>query len=1349
MAMKWTDEQQKVIDLRNRNILVSAAAGSGKTAVLVERIISMVLDEKNPIDIDRLLIVTFTKAAAAEMRERIGAALEARLLEDPDNQHLQRQTTLLHHAQISTIHGFCSFVIRNYFHRIDLDPGFRMADEGELKLLKADVLKDLLEEAYAEKTGEYLSFVESYATGKTDEGINDLILKLYEYASSAPWPDEWLDECKNIYKVNSWEELENSDWMKYLWSDIQYILCEALEQQRESLMIAQEPNGPYMYLSTLKEDGAGLDYLRQAKDYRELYERIRVISWSRLSVKKDENVDPLLRETVKESRNRIKELIKDLKEQYFYASPEEILETVKACGIPVSMLIDLTKRFSLAFARKKREKNLLDFSDLEHLALNILVDKTETSIEPWYKMNSEDEENENSKLEYVDLNANTHVEENHNLGIPGRKATELTAGKQVNYEITDAARELSERFHEILIDEYQDSNMVQELLLNAVSAAVRGKKNVFMVGDVKQSIYRFRLARPELFMEKLDTYSIEDSQTQRIDLHKNFRSRPEVLRSVNFFFQQIMRRELGGVEYDRDAALYTGAAFEAGNRPDFATTEVLALELDQDELLEEDERKAVNARELEARMIGKRIREIVGHELVWDKKKQTYRPAKYSDCVVLLRTMAGWSDVFAQTLNGMGIPAYSTSKTGYFSAQEVQTVLNFLRICDNPMQEIPYTAVLTSAFVGCTPEDLAKIKCVSPEEPIYRCVSIYVEQEEGKSGNHREGQIEERSANQSEGKGEEQSGNQSQGQDEERSANQSQGQDEEQSGNQSQGQEENQSENQSEGQGGKWGENRNEGNEEQSEDQVLKEKLRKFLNLYRDVCDRVTYTPIHELIWYLTWVSGYADYVAALPYGEQRIANVRMLVEKAIDYEATSYGGLFHFIRYMEYLQKYEVDFGEVNIVGENDDTVRIMSIHKSKGLEFPIVFVAGLSKRFNQQDLNGPVLMDADFGVGSIFVDFEKRVKKPTLIRSVMRKKLLKENLGEELRVLYVAMTRAKEKLILTGTIDNMEKKQISLEYLKRRKEARLPYSVLVNANCYWSWILPALARVEGRAPIVPVNFTVGDLVEDEARVVSERVLRREELLYWDTGREYDTEVAKLIKERFTYEYPYGDQDDIPVKVSVSELKKHSMVDEEAYEPYHEPDVVPLIPQFMQEEVQELEGASRGTAYHALMEHLDLSACENTLQAAAQAKHALEHHHLSEAEWECIRPEDFVRFAVSDIGKRMAAAQKQGRLYREQPFVLGISAQNMKARWSADETILVQGIIDAYFYEEDDIILVDYKTDKIGPGGAYELVKKYKVQLENYAEALERLTHKKVKEKIIYSFTLGEEISVGSFSNI
>lgn len=1212
MAVNWTADQQKVIDLRDRNILVSAAAGSGKTAVLVERIIQMVMDKERPMDIDRLLIVTFTKAAANEMRERIGAALEKCLEEDPDNEHLQKQTTLLHHAQISTIHGFCSYVIRNYFHRIDLDPGFRMADEGELKLLKADVADEVLEEAYEKHSEAFVSFVESYSTGKTDEGLAELILRLYEFSSSSPWPKKWLNQILDSYGIQSWEELEASPWMKYLWKEIRFTIEDALQLAKENVRLLQLDHAPTMYEEMLMEDVAGISYAAQADSYTEMSSRIRQITWTALSRKKGTDVDPDLRELVKNNRNRIKDQIKELKERYFYASPQQMLEAIQGSRVPVSVLVELTNVFAEKYQAKKREKNLLDFSDLEHLALKILVE-TETDG---------------------------------------------------TVKLSDGAVELSEKFDEILIDEYQDSNLVQEYLLNSVSAAVRGKNNVFMVGDVKQSIYRFRQARPELFMEKLDTYTTEDSTAQKVGLRMNFRSRKEVLSSVNYFFYQIMGRSLGGVEYDEDAALYPGAVFAEGNDPAFARTEILAVETGGDELLTEDE--VLNARELEARAIGSRIREMIGKELVWDKKEQRYRPVKYQDCVILLRTMSGWADVFAQTLASMGIPAYSTSKTGYFSAQEIQTVLNYLRICDNECQEIPFAAVLMSTFAGCTAEELAKLKCFCKEEPIYNCAKIYCEQ---------------------------------------------------------------------------------------GEDEELRKKLSRFYELFNEIREKLTYTPIHELIWYLVEKSGYGDYAAALPGGEQRIANVRMLVEKAIDYEKTSYGGLYHFIRYIDYLQKYDVDFGEVSIVGENDNTVRIMSIHKSKGLEFPIVFVAGMNKRFNQQDLNGNVLMDADYGVAGIYVNYEKRVKAKTLMANAIRRKILKDNLGEELRVLYVALTRAKEKLILTGTVENLEKALGKYAYLKEYEPTRLPYSLLVDAGNYWSWILPAIVRLNGQIPMDVKTVSVAALVADEARTQSEKLIKREELLHWDTEATYDPEMKNIIRQRFEYQYPYGVQSVIPVKVSVSELKKQSMEDGDAFEKYAQPEVLPLVPEFIKEggkkkeqkELKELSltGADRGTAYHAIMERLDFGRSDRAELVQEQIDRAYEKHQLTESERASICPEDITALVETSLGQRMKAAQEKQALKREQPFVLGVPASEVDPSWPSEELVLVQGIIDAYFFEGDEIVLLDYKTDKVGSGGAEELVKKYRVQLDQYAKALERLTGKHVKETWIYSFTLGEAISL------
>ena len=1007
MGMSWTREQQQVIELQDRNILVSAAAGSGKTAVLVERILHKMTRKENPVDIDRLLIVTFTRAAAGEMRERLTEAIEKRLEEEPDNEHLQRQETLIHNAQINTIDGFCAYVIRNYFHTIDLDPGYRTANEGELKLLKNDVAKELLEEHYGEADADFEHFVEIFATGKTDEGIIDLILKLYEFAMSNPWPQEWLDSCLEPYEAESFEAFSSSLWMKKLWEDVRRALSQGVELQAENRRLICEPDGPFLYEEAVEADGEILRKLADAcgrEDFDGCVQILSNLKFKMLSRKKAD-VSERKKEQVKKNRERVKELLKGLKERYFYKSSAGILREMELCRKPVEELVQLTKEFMEAFARKKRQKNILDFSDMEHFALKILVKKEE------------------GELAY-----------------------------------TPAAEEFSQRFEEILIDEYQDSNLVQETLLQSVSRLRHGKYNIFMVGDVKQSIYRFRLARPELFMEKYETYTSQESERQKIDLHKNFRSRPEVLSGVNYIFEQIMGKELGDVEYDEAAALYPGANFPPYSRNEdetFPSTEIWIAETDTQELADLEEEST--AQELEARMIGQRIQEIVGQAPVLDKKTGEYRPAQYRDCVILLRTVAGWAETFVSVLMDMGIPAYATSKTGYFSAPEMVTLLNYLHICDNPMQEIPFTGVLASPLVGCTPEELAMIKNEFPQGKIYEGAWKYRE----------EGQCD-----------------------------------------------------------------------------ALREKLCDFFSKYERIRERIPYTPIHELIQLILRVTGFDLYAAAMPGGEQRKANLEMLVEKAMEYESTSYRGLFNFIRYLEQLQKYQVDFGEVNIAGENENTVRIMSIHKSKGLEFPVVFAAGMGKTFNMMDANAGLVLHPELGIGMQGIEPELRIKMPTLMRQVIQKQIRLENLGEELRVLYVALTRAKEKLILTGSHKNLQRCLEGLHSLLGRKEKRLPYGMLEGAQEYWGWVLPALARhpaltkwyrdremggSDGEfysSQEIPLTFQTvraADLVGKEMKRQILGETRYQEYSQWEGKEKYDPQLAKELEERFSYVYPYA----------------------------------------------------------------------------------------------------------------------------------------------------------------------------------------------------------------------------------
>ncbi len=1310
MAVKWTKEQEQVIKLRNRNILVSAAAGSGKTAVLVQRILEKVMDPDHPVDIDRLLIMTFTRAAAGEMRERIANALENALYENPDNEHLQRQTTLIHTAQITTIDGFCAYVIRNYFHLIGLDPGYRTGEEGELKLLKEDVMKELLENYYAKDSGKFKYFIECYASGKTDDGIKELIYSLYNAAMSNPYPDSWLEKCIDCYRNTDLESIKVSEWMKLLWKNVVEDLDQAKTLIEEARELCFVPGGPYLYDDAL---GSDLLLIRDAKEKAEKgdFDGVGALlgspSFARLSTKKPkEPVDDTLKEQVKAIRESAKGILKEIGTRYFTVKEEELPLLLSSCLEPVEMLVELTREFIRLYGEKKREKNILDFTDMEHFALEILMER---------------EENDQNLGEADSETGEISLEENG-------KAPER---QESVYHMSAAARELSLKYDEVMVDEYQDSNLVQEMITSCVSGWADGRKNIFMVGDVKQSIYRFRLARPELFMEKYKQYRLTDSDEQRIDLHKNFRSRSQVLNSANFIFRQIMGEDLGGIAYDEAAALYPGAEFPDGNREEFLPTEVLLVEKDSEEL--EDLMEGQDARALEALAISHRIKEIVGKERVLDKETKEYRPVRYGDIVILLRSASGWSETFTEVLGAHGIPVYAASKTGYFSALEVVTVLNYLQVCDNPLQDIPLTGVLRSPLVGCTSQELAVLREEHPDGMIYESVLEFLEEYENRADNWEK---EEKNRRNSEPES---------------------------------------------GDLFEWERFLQEGHQRKEDEEkearrkltspaaraVLYEKLHDFIRLLTEMRDLAVYTPVHELILEVLRRTGYGNYAKALPNGAQRSANLAMLVEKAMDYEKTSYRGLFNFVRYIEHLQKYEVDYGEVNLSGAGEGSVEIMTIHKSKGLEFPIVILAGMGKQFNFQDLNARLLIHPDFGLGADAILPDRRVIVSTLNKQVIRRRLLEESLGEEIRVLYVALTRAKEKLIMTGTIANLEKELLYLSRFRDNEQELLPAETRLNGKTYWDYVLPALARHRcmdglyeefGLLPSLenplyddPSEFEVKRITAQmlaQTEVVDQATGQMEEDLFeqWDCEKVTDPGIREELERRFGFVYPYEYRKDIPVKVSVSDLKKKSYHEDTDIEEavYFEPDIVPLIPRFMEEKresEEEFTGSARGTAYHRVMECLEYDKMDSAKQLREQVTALVENKKLSEAEADCVRISDVQIFIESELGQRMKGAALSGNLFREQPFVISRSAVEIDESWDPQERVLVQGIIDAYFLEEDEIVLVDYKTDRVRRGEEQKLIDLYHTQLEDYAQALQRMTGRRVKEKYIYSFTLKKAI--------
>lgn len=1257
MGMKFTPEQQRVIELHNSNILVSAAAGSGKTAVLVERIIRMICDGEHPADIDRLLIVTFTNAAAAEMRERIAAGITARLEADPGNEHIQKQSALLHNAQITTIDSFSLFLIRNHFNEIGLDPDFRVADEGEIKLLQQEVLAQLLEDAYAgqfvpEAPEQFHACVEYFCPGGRESVLEQHILNLSRYAGSFPWPAEWLEERKNDYAAGDMEALVHSDYGQYLTERVNRTVEGCLEKLREVKRLCELPDGPYMYGELTEAEIEQLERLTSCKDLEEQAAKVPTVTFGRLPSKRDDSVDPAKRELAKAIRNSVKDTLSDLSESYFKTPLELAVEQGKACREPLRMLLDLVLEFDRRLLAAKQERHLIDFSDMEHYALQILLKREK-------------------------------VEESGGTG---------TDRTETKYRIvpSDVAMEYRQYFQEILIDEYQDSNLVQEYLLSAISGEEEGRYNRFMVGDVKQSIYKFRLARPELFLEKYDTYQ-EAGDLCRIDLAKNFRSRIQVVDAVNGVFSRIMSREIGGIAYDDKAALYPGAVYPAQEDPAYGSELLLIQKPEKGEREEssigEQHAKGAgvlvdydNVRQLEALAIAARIKQLKGSMQVMEKSTGELRPVRYSDMVILLRTTSGWDEEFKKILEQQGIPVYITSKTGYFGALEVQELLQFLRVLDNPRQDIPLFGVMQSVFGGFTQEEIAQIRSGGEGHSRKRMTLYEALKEVAQSG--------------------------------------------------------------------------------RTEDTELSIKANDFLQRIDHYRNLTPYTSIRDLLQRILDDYDYLNYVTALPTGSKRRANVEMLLTKASAFEKTSYFGLFHFIRYMEQLEKYDVDYGEADTLDENADVVRIMSIHKSKGLEFPVVFVSGLSKRFNMQDANQSLIVDMDLGVAVDYVDSVRRIKNKTLRRAVLSAKMKEDNLAEELRVLYVALTRAREKLILTAVLDKADEKW---ELSQMTGQEKLTYLDFCEAGSYMDFLLPILPKTG----IAVKTLRTEDLAAEELGEQLRMGDRREQLRLIACGEtpltgdpEENERKLMHLRERFAYQYPHPGLQKLYTKTTVSELKIAAMAekDEAAFHTFEEKEVVPYIPGFRREQ-EKVSGAVRGNAFHRTMELLDFTylftesglftGCPNYYEEYRRGldKNRLQNRleeflqretvslRLTEEYAKAVSLPKILNFLEQELAYRMWRAQEQGLLYREQPFVLGIDAKRLDPDLPEGEKVLIQGIIDVFFIEDGEIVLLDYKTDVIDSLEA--LWNRYNVQIQYYEEALTKLMQMPVKERILYSFYL------------
>lgn len=1201
MAVQFTKEQQQVIDLHNRNILVSAAAGSGKTAVLTQRIVKMVSEGEHPLDIDRLLVVTYTNAAAAEMRERIGKALEKRLEEEPQNEHLQKQTALIHRAQITTIDSFCLNVLRNHFNSIGLDPAFRLADEGERKLLEIDVLKDFLEEKYDRGEQSFLDCASYFAPGNSDDSLEEYIHGLYKNSLAYPSPVKWLDECAESYKISDVAQLKNELWYKALMQHIHGVLDGIHNKLKKALEICNRPDGPFPYADRIEEELEKITEIieiSKSENFDEICEALSGLEFGKLpSVTAKHEVNPVLKDMAYSMRKQAMETVKSTKQKYFAMSMAGVLDRMHTISPYVSTLSELAKEYKLKLDLRKRELNIIDFSDMELLALEILIQDDRP---------------------------------------------------------TAAALEYRSYFDEILIDEYQDSNMIQEKILWAVSSEDLGRHNRFMVGDVKQSIYKFRLACPELFVDKYNRYTKEESDCQRIDLSMNFRSRDEVVNTVNEVFSKLMKMENGGIEYDDAAALHRGAAFpeSSGNE-----SELLIFQIESD-----DEKKG---KEAEAMMIAHRIKKLRAENKITVKEKrrkedgsieevQVLRPVDYRDIVILLRTTRGWGEEFKEVLQREGIPAYISTKTGFFGVKEIKDVLNYLQIMNNPLQDIPLFGALKSYFGGFSDAEIAEIRVVGEEalkdkegvHYLYDCLNIY--------------------------RGE------------------------------------------------------------------LESKIQDFLYKLKEYRRKSAYTPIHELLNDIIHNTCYYEHVLALPGGEQRGANVLMLPVKAADFEKTSFHGLFHFLRYMDQLRKYEEDYGEADLSDENANVVRIMSIHGSKGLEFPVCFVSGITKGINQQDSKGAIVSDRNLGLGVDYINPELHVKGTTLKKTVIADQIRLDSIAEEMRVLYVAMTRPKEKLIMTGTFsgsEKLEQKILQYEEMHQSGEGISGYE-FGEIKSFLDMLMPIISKV--------TRFSAEDL--NEERIASEvcRIIDKDELTEIIHHSDETSSLKEKFEKKMNQAYPYEYRRGLVQKTSVSELKMKAMDAEDAALLHEDRERTAYIPGFAAEG-ENISGADRGSAYHRVMELLDFESISDSKDITSVIKEQMtgfvRDGFLTQEWFDAVNVSKIANFFNSDLAKSMTEAQKNGRLRKEQPFVLAIEANRVNADIPSGENVLIQGIIDAFYEEDGQIVLMDYKTDHVDNEEA--LIKRYRVQMDLYAEALSRITGKTLKAIYIYSFSLAKTIPV------
>ena len=1200
--VKWTEEQKQAIYEKESNILVAAAAGSGKTAVLVERIINKIINEN--IDIDKLLVVTFTNAAASEMRERVLNAIYKKIDENPEDVRLQRQVTLLNKASICTIDSFCLDIVRNNFFEIDISQNFRIGDTTEIEILKQDVIEELFEEKYESCDKNFEKLINTYTSYKDDTPLKELILKIYTYIQSNPFPEKWLHEKIEMFNLS--EKLEQdfakTIWGKQLLKQVEEILQDGiikLELEKANLGKYDELEKYYLIIN---DDIEQLEMLKANLDsWDKAYTIASNIKFKTWAV--DKKVTLEAKDVAKATRDVVKKSLEKVLNKILIFDSKEANEDINDMYGILDKLEKIIIEFGEKFTKRKKEKNVVDFSDIEHFALKILLDK--------------------------------------------------------NAQPTEIAKKYQEKFEEIAIDEYQDSNLVQEYILTSIS---RGN-NIFMVGDVKQSIYKFRQARPDLFLEKYKTYKTKTNKTEiddlKIQLFKNFRSRREVLDFSNMIFANIMTEELGELNYTTEEYLNLGANYEDTEQDLRAEIDIINVEeqeKDNSENLDdlEEEQERVENIEIEAKFVANRIKELIENKFqVYDAKKHQKRDIQYKDIVILLRSTKEPAPIFEREILGLGMPVFSDASSEYLESIEIQTVMSLLRVIDNPLQEIPLIATMRSIIGGFTDNELVQIRLSDKYDNFYNAI-LKAKKDVG-SG--------------------------------------------------------------------------------------LRNKIEKFLNNLEMWRKEQEYLSLDELVWKIYNDTGYYNYVGLMTNGEIRQANLKILFERAKQCESISFKGLFNFINYIEKIKTSSKDMDSAKVIGENDNVIRIMSIHKSKGLEFPVVFLSGTGKQFNMQDLNNKILLHPEIGIGVKYIDYDKQIEYDTLSKQAMKNQIMLETLSEEMRVLYVALTRAKEKLIITGYSTNEKQKEIDeLKY----KYNKLNHIILKKYKTYLDWMkLVYVYNYEEMNKLSTIQIYEKDEVlklcgkkEEHNDNTAEQILAK------ISNQKINVKEQERIIKLLEYKYENKNATTLKNKMSVTEIKVQKSEDQSPNLQENTSVQKLNIPKFLQtDEEIKLTSAEKGTLIHLCMQKLDISKETYTYEDVKKMVEKLENKKIiTSKEAEAININKVYKFTKSIIWKELINAKQ---IEREKPFYINIPAKELYNQ-NIEEKVLVQGIIDLYYItKQGELILVDFKTDYVENQNEQILVDKYKIQLELYQRALESAMNRKVDRVYIYSTYLEKEILI------